>query len=217
MIKLKSVVLLLIGVLSALFVMNFFLVIGLINENSGVFTLLSVLIAVFVFFGTLWQDKKKHENKQINFLKSLLSEINVLLGQRSSGDNAMGPHLKWVKERRITDHLVHQINPDFYSQNLDSEIKNKKTNDLVDILRMMKDKIDLVNYYVRKMRDYVYDLWKKEAQNNTKTTYSEWSKDVWKKDKFLKLFNEKLESPVNEAIDLAKKVKCIINERFNVK
>ncbi len=181
----------------------------LINSNGGIITLISVIIAIITFLGVIIFDRWKHKKKQINLLKSLMSEINILIGERKIDNITIGSHLEWIKNNRITDHLAHKINVNFYNQNLDDTINGKNTSEIIIFLQVLNDKIDLINYYVSEMRGYVYTLWKEESKEN----YDDWVKK-FDKDKFIILFNSKLNSPVHEAIKIANKIKCIIKERF---
>lgn len=217
--KFKNIILILtgiiLGIVISIIAINVNTIVLFINNNGGVITLLSIFIAIIIFLITKQIEKGNHIKNQHKLLQSLLGEINALIGRRNFADIEMGAHLEWIRRNNIyVDNLAHKIDSAFYSQNLDYQINDKKTKDILTALKMLEDKIDLINFYVGKKRGYVYELWKKSKTKDA--SFDDWVKNI-NQDKYLQTFNGKLESPLNEAERILSRIKCILEERFKIK
>jgi hypothetical protein len=190
----------LMGVSFSLFVININFIRIFSNENSGFITLLSVLIIITTFIITRIWDKNKEYKRQINLLHALARELEFPIE-----DN-----LDWIQKEKATDHFAHEIDPSFYNKNLDVNLLGGKVKGIVKILFQLKDKIKLVNYYAKEIRDYIYNEWKLEKEG---TNFSEWVKNKnYANNHYISFFIDKQKGPMEEAKDFIKKIKGMINK-----
>ena len=216
MLKAKEYILFLFGSVFGIIIMlmafGFYFFIYWVNGNSGLITFLSVLVAITIFLFTWFWDKYKHRKNQYKILRSLIGEINALTGKRTFGTISMGPHLQWLQDHKVTDHLAHEIDANFYSRNLDYKIDDKRTDEIISALRMIQDKIDLVNYYAAKQREKLYNLWTQERRIDD---FNLWQKQI--DDRLNNVLHGKKLQAIREAWILLESLQRLINERFNVR
>lgn len=197
-------------------------------ELSSKLEVLSIFIVISVFYGTWRINKHTHNQNQLNLLRSLLNEINILVGERKNYEK-MGSHLGWVKNN-IPDHLIHEIDIENYITHLDEKISGIPTHKITLILTMVKDKINLINFYLNEERNYLYNLLKekirkKENENSKRNKQKNKGVDhemifkevEIKKKALIKITRKKLESPIREAESNLRELKSILIERFNLK
>jgi hypothetical protein len=189
-----------------------FLLIPYVLLNNITISIISIIFLVLLFYLDSFISVQKHERNQKKLLYSLLNEIETSL-----------EHLKWIKEKRITYHFSHNIDANFYVRSLDSKIDGKETKDLTPLLRKVEDKINLVNFYVKEMLDYVFNKHKEQARFTK--PYRRWKEEieenlVWydnsMKDKFLKFVDEYLDSPIEEANIALTKLQERLKERWGI-
>jgi len=185
-------------------------IINWMDRHGGIVSFLSILVAIGIFLRTRASDRSKHKRNQILKLRSLLREVRLVK-----------QHLRWLKDRPITDHFIHEIDPNFYNNSLDSEIAGEFTIDIIVNLFKLGDKIKLINYYGRKKRDYSYSEWEKDINKKKKKKDKEdhdiWIKKFVQEDKVIPTFQMKSLLTINEAEIVVQEIECILKERFKIK
>lgn len=118
-----------------------------LSQEIGIdlLTLVSVLFAINAFFFHQGATEKNKHEKQLNYLNSISARIE-LLKTKSQGfkDELEG--------KNVSAYDLDEVNPEFYLQNMDYRIRNRKTKPLLKLLSQINDKITLLNGYNKEVK-----------------------------------------------------------------
>ncbi|MBW2975333.1 hypothetical protein KY366_06455 [Candidatus Woesearchaeota archaeon] len=179
------------------------------SDFSGLFTFLSVIIAISVFFYNEYRKKELHKRKQINTLKNLLVELDFIAGEdMAPGGIYRKSILEWYKdsfkEGKLPTHHVGDINVHYYLHELDPIIKGKNTVELKKILLFIHYKVYILNTMYDRLLDQKFNL-------------SDSPKDKEKMNGAMRLSEESRKGALKNLEKLSKKAIEIIKKDFKVK
>jgi len=129
----------------------------IIEGKQGLISITTLIVAIILHYLLEWKEEKKHLEKQLSILRSLLVKIEYLGGKSDMeliGGFKRISHVKWFSEiSEIKAHKALELNADFFVLNLDHKIKNKSTQKLKNTLYFIDEKVNTINHFNQKRFD----------------------------------------------------------------
>ena len=164
-----------------------------LNDNSGLLTFLSVLVAIIIFVLTLIWDKYKHNKNQQLLLKSLKFKIKEIETMINS-----------YKQTPIPFYPLPLPDESLYVRNLDFKIKGKSTSSVKFCVNRIQDKCIIINMMMEKIRNS-WDLFLQSDKAKIEDLNEDKIKDLFKKysktDKIFNFYNPRILAIINDCGD----------------